>query len=262
MGPGRNSDVQSHVRRLWRHHGTTVPTPRRGPRQQLDLDDVIEAAIAIADTEGLAAVSTRAVAAKFGKSAMALYPYVGSKENLISLMQDHACALPAWSNPTASLADALETWALKLFHVYSAHPWLTELRWSQASQGPNQQAWLERLLAILDAWHVPVSTRAPVVTALYATIRATAQTATAYQRIDGHGIGAWRASAATMALLIPDFAERYPQTVRLQVSSDHKWQQAPRVALRRAVKIVARGVDPTTGVVRRSRTNAGPSSPS
>ena len=116
------------------------PTPRRGPHQQLDLDDVIEAGIAIADAEGLAAVSTRAVVAKFGKSAMALYPYVGSKENLIHLMQDHACALTAWSDPTASLADALETWALKLFHVYLAHLWLTELPWSHASQGPNEQA--------------------------------------------------------------------------------------------------------------------------
>jgi AcrR family transcriptional regulator len=212
------------------------PTPRRGPHQQLDLDDVIEAGIAIADAEGLAAVSTRAVAAKFGKSAMALYPYVGSKENLISLMQDHACALPAWSDPTASLADALETWALKLFRVFSAHPWLPELPWSLASQGPNEQAWLERLLAMLDAWHVPPTARTSVVTALYATIRATAQTAAAYQRIDDQGIRAWRERAATTAVLIPDFGERYPQTVRLQLSSDHNWQQAPRVALRGVVR--------------------------
>src|SRR4051812_28775382 len=92
MEQGPRSDVRAHVRRLWRHHGTTVPPPRRGPRQQLDLDEVIEAGIAIADIEGLAAVSTRVVAARFGKSAMALYAYIGSKENLISLMQDHACA--------------------------------------------------------------------------------------------------------------------------------------------------------------------------
>jgi AcrR family transcriptional regulator len=246
MEQANHSDVQAHVRRLWRHHGTTVPTPRRGPRQQLDLDEVIEAGIAIADAEGLAAVSTRSVAAKFGKSAMALYAYVGSKENLISLMQDHACALPDWSDPTAGLADALETWALKLFHVYLTHPWLTELSWSQASQGPNEQAWLERLLVTLDAWQVAPPARASVVTALYAAVRATAQTAAAYQRIDDEGIMAWRARAATTALLIPDFAERYPQTVRLQPAGDHDWQQAPRFALRKVVEILARGVDPTT----------------
>jgi hypothetical protein len=83
---------------------------------------------------------------------------------------------------------------------------------------------------MLGAWYVPPSARAPV-TALYATIRATAQAAAAYQRIDDQGIGVWRTRAATTALLIPDFAERYPQTVRLQLSSDHRWQQAPRVTL-------------------------------
>jgi hypothetical protein len=114
---------------------------------------------------------------------------------------------------------------------------------------------------MLGAWYVPPSARAPV-TALYATIRATAQAAAAYQRIDDQGIGVWRTRAATTALLIPDFAERYLQTVRLQLSSDHRWQQAPRVPLVGAVKILARGVDPTTGDVRRRRTNAGPSSPS
>lgn len=112
-------------------------------------------------------------------------------------------------------------------HVYSAHPWLTELPWSQASQGPNEQAWLERLLAMLDAWHVPPPARAFLVTALYATIRATAQTAAAYQRIDDHGIRAWRARATTTALLIPDVAECYPQTMRLQPSSDHMAAGSP-----------------------------------
>jgi uncharacterized protein with von Willebrand factor type A (vWA) domain len=115
---------------------------------------------------------------------------------------------------------------------------------------------------MLDAWRVPGSARAPVVTALYATIRATAQTAAAYQRIDDQGIRAWRARATTTALLIPAFAERYPQTVQLQPSSDHRWQQEPRVALGEVVKILARGMDPTTGAVRRRRTNTGPSSPS
>ena len=119
-------DVEAHVRRLWRHRGTTLPTPRRGPRQELDLDEILEAGITIADAEGLAAVSTRAVAARFGKTAMALYPYVGRKENLLALMQDHACASPPWLDPGTSLAEALQAWAVALFDVYTAHPWLAE----------------------------------------------------------------------------------------------------------------------------------------
>ena len=78
-------------------HDPAQPPPR--PRQQLDLDEILEAAIAIADADGLAAVSTRAVAARFDKTAMALYPYVGTKENLLALMRDHASAMPAWEDP-------------------------------------------------------------------------------------------------------------------------------------------------------------------
>src|SRR5690349_8103486 len=100
-------DVETHVRRLWRHRGTTLPTPRRGPRQQLDLDEILEAGIAIADAEGLAAVSTRSVAARFGRTATALYPYVGTKGNLLALMQDHASAMPPWADPPSTLDDAL-----------------------------------------------------------------------------------------------------------------------------------------------------------
>ena len=150
----RNQGAEAHVRRLWRHRGTTLPTPRRGPRQQLDLDEILAAGIAIADADGLSAVSTRAIAARFDKTAMALYPYVGTKEHLLALMQDQASAMPIWESPSTSLTDALRAWALALFDVYLTHPWLTQRPWSQATQGPNEQDWLERLLRIFSEWNV------------------------------------------------------------------------------------------------------------
>jgi AcrR family transcriptional regulator len=44
---------------------------------------ILDAALAIADEDGLDAVSMRAVAARVGVSPMALYPYVGSKAALL-----------------------------------------------------------------------------------------------------------------------------------------------------------------------------------
>ena len=44
---------------------------------------ILLAALAIADADGLDAVSMRAVAAKVGVSPMALYPHVGGKEALL-----------------------------------------------------------------------------------------------------------------------------------------------------------------------------------
>ncbi len=222
--------MDAHLQRLWRHRGTTLPTPRRGPRQQLDLDEILAAAIAIADDAGLGAVSTRAVAARFDKTAMALYPYVGTKENLLALMQDQASAMPEFP-------EGLRDWATALFEVYLAHPWLTERSWAQASQGPNEQDWMERLLGILDRLAVPAGSRAPTVTMLYATVRATAQTAAAYRRLTAEDEAAWVGRAAA----VPDFAERFPRSTGLAPITP-RWQDAPYAGLLAAVDLLVAGL--------------------
>jgi AcrR family transcriptional regulator len=241
-----NRDVDAHVRRLWRHRGTTLPTPRRGPRQQLDLDEILQAGIAIADAEGLAAVSTRAIAARFDKSGMVIYPYVGSKENLLALMQDHASAMPSWDDPVTSLTDALRAWALALFEVYLSHPWLTERPWSQATQGPNEQDWLERLLQILHRWEISPSAHPSTVTMLYATVRATAETAAAYRRMNQQGIAEWRGRAEATMKQIPDFRQRYPLSSGLEPLTP-QWQDNPRAALIAAVQLLAAALQRTAG---------------
>ncbi len=237
------NSLDAHVRRLWRHRGATLSSPRRGPRPELNLDEILEAGIAIADAQGLAAVSTRAIAARFGKTAMALYPYVGSKENLLALMQDHASAVPLWDEPGTSLADGLQTWALALFGVYLVHPWLAERPWSQATQGPNEQDWLERLLRILHERAVPPATRPAAVTMLYATVRATAETAAAYRRMDQRGIADWRERAETTRKQIPDLEKRYPLSTGLEPVAP-RWQDTPRAALIRAVQLLTTALEP------------------
>jgi AcrR family transcriptional regulator len=207
-----------------------MPGPRRGPSRQLDLDDILRAGIAIADAGGLEAVSTRSVAARFGVSAMALYPYAGTKENLLALMQDVAVGAPVLPD-----APDLRDWAFALFEVYLAHPWLARRPWSQASQGPNEQDWLERLLEILAGSSVAPALRAPAVTMLYATVRATAETAAEYRNLDG---SEWRARAAAIAELVPDLADRYPLSTSLPpVAAD--WRHAPRAGLAAAVDLLA-----------------------
>ncbi|MEV4350555.1 hypothetical protein AB0J83_39365 [Actinoplanes sp. NPDC049596] len=231
-------DNSAHVRRLWRHRGTELPTPRRGPRQQLDLDEILRIGIAIADTEGLSAVSTRAIAARLDRTAMALYPYVGTKDHLIALMQDQATAMPEWAEPTTGLAGALRAWALNLFNTYRAHPWLTELPWSRATQGPHEQDWLERLLQILDTWQVDPLQRATVVTMLYATVRATAGTAAAYERMEPGSAAGWLAQAQETARQIPDFRDRYPLATSLPPHAAD-WRDAPEKALLSSVDLLA-----------------------
>jgi AcrR family transcriptional regulator len=237
----RKRDTEAHVRRLWRHRGTTVPGPRRGPRQQLDLEELLDVGVAIADADGLVAVSTRAVAARFGKTAMALYPYVGNKEQMLALMQDHASVMPTWSGPETDLVDGLQAWAAALFDVYLAHPWLTERPWSQATQGPHEQDWLERLLQILHRSGVAPRGHASAVTMLYATVRATAQTAAEYRQLGQRGSAQWQEQAEVTRQQVPDYAQRYPLSTRLAPHAA-RWQDTPRAALASSVRVVARAL--------------------
>lgn len=88
---------------------------------------IVAAARAIADSEGISAVSMRAVAAQIGGSTMSLYRYVESKDDLIQYMIDAAFAelgepaeSPLWRDRLASIAH--ELWAL-----FRRHPWLSQV---------------------------------------------------------------------------------------------------------------------------------------
>ena len=64
--------------------GATPPSPRRrGPRPRHSREDVVRAAVAIADSDGLDAVTFRAVAARLGTGVMSLYNYVPDKQALV-----------------------------------------------------------------------------------------------------------------------------------------------------------------------------------
>jgi AcrR family transcriptional regulator len=63
---------------------------KRGPKPSLSVEDIVRAAIEIADAEGLAAVSMARVAERLGNSTMALYRHVKSKDELLILMSDAA----------------------------------------------------------------------------------------------------------------------------------------------------------------------------
>src|ERR1700749_2561181 len=62
----------------------TEPSPRRrGPRPRHSREDVVRAAVEIADRDGLDAVTFRAVATRLGTGVMSLYNYVPDKQALV-----------------------------------------------------------------------------------------------------------------------------------------------------------------------------------
>ena len=140
---------------LWRDvavRDTARAERRRGPDRSLSVDAVVAAGIALADAEGLAAVTMRAVARRVGVSTMSVYTYVPGKAELLVLMVDRLyLRMPrqVWR---------IRTWRRRLERVaetnralFAEHPWLTEVVvLSRPPLGPGLMAKYEHELAALD----------------------------------------------------------------------------------------------------------------
>ena len=116
--------------------------PSRGPKPAVTLAGIAEAAIRIADAEGLDAVSMQRVADDLPVTKMALYRYVPGKTELVAVMSDLAVGTPP-DHDDLPWREALKTWALDLYAAFTAHPWLLQSTIGRRLLGPNELAWME-----------------------------------------------------------------------------------------------------------------------
>lgn len=101
--------------------------PQRGPNRALSHERIVAAAVEIADTEGLAAVTMQAVAKSLGFTTMSLYRYVSSKDELLQLMQDAAYSVQEKVKLPSDWREALRIWGNMIRDAYRAHPWALNL---------------------------------------------------------------------------------------------------------------------------------------
>ena len=141
-----DGDPRRSLELLWGHQ----EPGRRGPKQRLSTETVVQAAIALGDAEGLAALSMRRVAVAMGVSAMSLYTYVPSKAELMDLMFDRALEGVADPGPEVQgwraklVFIARQRWAL-----VERHPWLLDLALHRPPLGPNV---VRKLEVMIDAF--------------------------------------------------------------------------------------------------------------
>jgi AcrR family transcriptional regulator len=117
--------------------------PSRGPKPAMTLTGIAEAAIRIADAEGLDAVSMQRVADDLPVTKMALYRYVPGKTELVAVMSDLAMGEPS-EHPGLAWREALHAWAMDLFEGFNRHPWLLLSTVGRRPVGPNEVAWIDR----------------------------------------------------------------------------------------------------------------------
>ncbi|MER8029419.1 TetR/AcrR family transcriptional regulator [Streptomyces bauhiniae] len=124
--------------------------PRRGRKPSFSREAITGAAVALADAEGLDAVSMRRVAASVGAGVMSLYSYAPDKDTLLELMVDHVSAeLPTTGPLTGDWRADLKVIAhLQRDHMLR-HPWLPAALSTHHTPGPHVLAFLERALVAL-----------------------------------------------------------------------------------------------------------------
>lgn len=120
--------------------------PTRGPKPGLSLERIVQAGVAVASREGLAAVSMARVAQELGTSTMSLYRYVKAKDELLMLMVDAAVGPPPPIAPDEDWRDALSRWAWSQHERMRRHAWAVRVPIAGPPTTPNQVAWMESVL--------------------------------------------------------------------------------------------------------------------
>jgi AcrR family transcriptional regulator len=128
------------------------PVSRRGGpiRPALSRAAIVEAALAVADRQGLDAVSMRRVADELETGASALYVYIQNRDDLLDAMFDHAMAAVAGADlPKGNWRERLASLLLKSISTASGHGGLARVALTTVPSGPNAIAVTERVRALL-----------------------------------------------------------------------------------------------------------------
>lgn len=130
--------------------------PVRGPKPAYSRAQITEAALRIADAEGLEAATMRRIAAEIGAGAMSLYRYVPSRDDLIELMADRLMGeIDVTGMPSGDWRADLTRYALEVRAMWLRHPWIATAHRSLPSFGPHQLRVIEGVMGALDP-HVSI----------------------------------------------------------------------------------------------------------
>lgn len=231
---------------LWRD---AAAVPRRGPRRGVDVDALVEAAVGLADEQGLAAVTMRKVAERVGVGVMSLYTYVADRAELLDLMLDTAYAqMPRqdtagqpWQARVTAVAEANRD-------LYRRHPWAALISTLRPPLGPGQMAKYEHELAAFDDCGLDDVTVDDCLTHLLTFVRACARDSEAARTRDDVTDEQWWATAGPLLIRILD-ADRYPRAVRVGTAagtahgSAHDPEHAYTFGLRRLLAGLALLID-------------------
>jgi len=140
-------------------HSTWDRMAQQEPRNDLTRESIVAAGVALADREGLEAVSIRRIAAQLGSSPMALYHYVPSKSDLLNLILDALSSEFEWpAEKFTNWRNTLSHFARETRRSLKRHPWASTLRAGDPEYGPQCIRNVERLLSTFSEFGLNIRT--------------------------------------------------------------------------------------------------------
>jgi AcrR family transcriptional regulator len=212
---GSRGDATRTMELLW----GLAPRPTRGPKPGLTLDAVVDAAVRLADAEGIDALSMRRVAEALGVGAMSLYTYVPGRAELVDLMLDRVYAEQLAGIATdGGWRARLESRARADWALYERHPWVVRAAGPRPTLGPNESGVYEATLAAVDGIGLTGDEMVAVVTLVAGYVGGVARgivEAVAEGETHEDEEAWWRARSAVLDRAGAYTAERFPVSSRL-----------------------------------------------
>ena len=112
-------------------------TDRQSARPRLSRERVLEAAVSLADANGIEALSMRRLGEQLGVEAMSLYKHVANKDDLLDAMVDSVFAEIDLASGEPDWRAAVRRRAVSVRAVLARHPWAVPLMQSRANPGPS-----------------------------------------------------------------------------------------------------------------------------
>jgi AcrR family transcriptional regulator len=143
----------------------------RGPAPSLSRQEIAAAAVTLADTQGIEAVSMRALAVELGVGAASLYRYVARKDELIELMVDAVMGNDLHFEVGGDWRQDLRSFACGLRAMTLRHPWMAVQGAGLRNFGPNTARRHEQVLGAIDGLGLEIDDMLVMIETLVSFIR-------------------------------------------------------------------------------------------
>ncbi len=118
-------------------------------RVPLDRERVLRAAMALADADGIGALSMRRLGRTLGVEAMSLYNHVSNKDEILAGLIDVIVSDIEIPEGTGDWKAAMRRRAISMRGAFTLHPWALGLLESRQNAGPAALRYFDSVLGVL-----------------------------------------------------------------------------------------------------------------